>query len=115
MVTERMATDPSGQLDLQTLGVEVEHGEIDTVIVAFTDLYGRLIGKRFTASCFLDSVAKSGTHACNYLLTVDMEMEPVEDYAFANWTRGYGDFHLVPDLATFAPRQLVEQHGVGLV
>ena len=73
---------------------------IDTVIVGFTDHYGRLMGKRFDAGFFLDSAAEHGTHGCDYLLTVDMDMEPVPGYEFANWELGYGDVHLVPDLAT---------------
>lgn len=78
----------------------IESGEVDTVIVAFTDHYGRLMGKRFDAGFFLDSAARDGSHACNYLLTVDIEMEPVAGYDYSNWALGYGDFHLVPDLRT---------------
>jgi glutamine synthetase len=74
-------------------------GTIETVIVAFTDHYGRLMGKRFDAGFFIESVG-DGTHACDYLLTVDMEMEPVPGYRFASWDLGYGDVHLVPDLST---------------
>src|SRR5213592_3004264 len=85
---------------LDELAALVEAGEIDTVVVGFTDLYGRLCGKRFDASFFLDTVAADGTHGCDYLLTVDMEMEPVPGYRFASWELGYGDFHLVPDLGT---------------
>lgn len=75
---------------------------VDTVLVAFTDLYGRLVGKRFDAEFFLTDAVDHGTHACDYLLTVDMEMEPVPGYRFANWELGYGDVHLVPDLSTLA-------------
>lgn len=74
-------------------------GTIETVVVAFTDHYGRLLGKRFDAGFFCESM-DDGTHACDYLLTVDMEMEPVPGYAYASWQLGYGDFHLVPDLST---------------
>jgi len=91
---------PRGMLALDELAQLVDQGEIDTVLVVFTDLYGRLMGKRFDAAFFLDHVAQNGTHACDYLLTVDMEMNPVPGYRFANWERGYGDVHLVPDLAT---------------
>jgi glutamine synthetase len=77
----------------------VASSAIETVIVAFTDHYGRLMGKRFDGEYFLET-ATDGTHACNYLLTTDMEMEPVRGYTFANWEKGYGDFHLVPDLRT---------------
>ena len=87
-------------LDLEGLHRLVEADEIDTVIVAFTDLYGRFMGKRLDGHFFLEGVSEHGVHACDYLLTVDMEMEPVPGYRFANWERGYGDFRLVPDLAT---------------
>ncbi|MPZ74325.1 MAG: glutamine synthetase [Nitriliruptorales bacterium] len=82
------------------LASRVGEGTIDTVIVAFTDHYGRQMGKRFDAGFFLDEAVELGTHGCDYLLTVDMEMEPVPGYAYANWELGYGDFHLVPDLGT---------------
>ncbi len=90
----------SGMLTLDDLACRVQEGEIDTVLVVFTDHYGRFMGKRFDAEFFLQETAHSGTHACDYLLTADMEMEPVRGYAFANWERGYGDFHLLPDLET---------------
>lgn len=93
-------SNPSGQLDFDQLKQLVDDGEVETVLTVFPDLYGRLMGKRFDASFFLDSVAESGTHACDYLLTVDMEMEPVAGYSFANWEKGYGDFHLTPDFGT---------------
>ncbi len=80
----------------------VRSGQIETVMVAFTDHYGRLLGKRFDADFFVDDGLANGTHACNYLLTTDIEMEPVSGYSFANWEQGYGDFHLVPDLRTLA-------------
>jgi len=89
-----------GLLDLESLAALVDADDIDTIIVGFSDLYGRLLGKRLDARFFLDSVAREGTHGCDYLLTVDMEMEPVAGYAYANWEKGYGDFHLVPDLST---------------
>ncbi len=87
-------------MQLDQLRTAVAAGTIDTVVVGFTDHYGRTMGKRFDADFFLEHGATDGTHACDYLLTVDMEMEPVEGYAFSNWTTGYGDFHLVPDLET---------------
>ncbi|MEQ8417181.1 MAG: glutamine synthetase family protein [Imperialibacter sp.] len=89
-----------GMLTLDELKKKVASEEIETVITAFTDHYGRMMGKRYDAEFFLESVVKSGTHACNYLLTTDMEMEPVPGYDFANWELGYGDFHLVPDMKT---------------
>lgn len=93
-------TQIQGMLSVEELATRVRTGEIDTVAVLFTDHYGRLMGKRFDGEFFVEEVAQSGTHGCDYLLTVDMEMEPVPGYAFANWERGYGDFHLVPDLDT---------------
>jgi glutamine synthetase len=92
-------TAPPGMLDLPALRQLVDAGAVDTVVVAFCDLYGRLVGKRLDASFFLEEPA-DGTHACDYLFCVDMEMEPVAGYRFANWERGFGDVHLVPDLAT---------------
>ena len=89
-----------GIIELDDLSQLVQKEEIETVIVAFPDLYGRLMGKRFDAEFFLQSVASNGTHACDYLLTVDMEMEPVSGYGFSNWNTGYWDFHLVPDMST---------------
>ncbi len=85
---------------MEELQNKVSSQEIETVILAFTDHYGRLLGKRFDAEHFLESGIKDGAHGCDYLLTTDMEMEPVPGYAFANWELGYGDFHFVPDLST---------------
>ncbi len=88
-----------GMLTVDQLAQLVEAEEIETVAVFFTDLYGRFMGKRFDAEFFLASLDE-GTHSCDYLLTVDMGMEPVPDYEYANWELGYGDFHLAPDLDT---------------
>lgn len=87
-------------LTLKDLRAKTDAGEIDTVIIAFADHYGRLHGKRFDASFFIEDAVANGTHACDYLLTVDMEMEPVAGYSYASWEQGFGDFHLVPDLET---------------
>ena len=86
-------------LTVDELRTAVDEGSIDTVILALPDPYGKMMGKRLDATFFLTDVA-SGTHACDYLFTVDMEMEPVPGYQFSNWESGYGDVHLVPDLAT---------------
>ena len=86
-----------GKISINELKELVSSELIETVVVAFTDHYGRLIGKRFDSEFFLESV-QDGTHGCDYLLTTDMEMEPVSGYKFANWELGYGDFHLVADL-----------------
>ena len=88
-----------GMIDVEGLRSAVADGSVDTVILAFPDLYGRLMGKRLDASFFLSDVA-GGTHACDYLFTVDMEMEPVSGYKFSNWEGGYGDMRLAPDLGT---------------
>lgn len=92
--------NPRGMLSLAELSELVAAEAIDTVVVGFTDHYGRVHGKRFDASFFLEEVHDHGTHGCNYLLTVDMEMEPVPGYRYTNWELGYGDFHMVPDLST---------------
>ncbi len=92
--------DHRGLLSAEDLEKKVATGEIDTVVMAFTDHYGRLNGKRFDAAHFLSHGLSDGTHGCDYLLTVDMEMEPVPGYRYANWEAGYGDFHMVPDLET---------------
>jgi glutamine synthetase len=86
-------------LTLDELSRLIQQREIDTVIVAFPDMQGRLMGKRVMGGYFLDT-AQSESHACNYLLTADMEMEPVPGYEAASWSLGYGDFVLRPDLAT---------------
>ena len=94
-----MSSSP-GMLTPDELAEQVASGDIDTVVVGFTDLYGRLVGKRFDAGFFIEKIVGPGTHACDYLLTVDMEMQPVAGYAYSNWQRGYGDCHLTPDVAT---------------
>lgn len=81
----------------------VANGSVHTVVVAFCDHYGRLLGKRVDAGFFCDQTVQAGTHACDYLFTVDMEMEPMAGYGFASWDQGYGDVHLVPDLSTIRP------------
>ncbi len=91
---------PKGILTLDQLKQLISAGEIETMLVVFPDVYGRLMGKRVPGTFFLDSVASHGMHACDYLLTVDMEMDVVSGYKFANWEKGYGDFHCVPDLNT---------------
>ncbi len=78
----------------------VGRGVIDTVLLAMTDMQGRLQGKRLTARHFLDEVSHHGAEGCNYLLAVDVDMTPVDGYEMASWERGYGDFAMRPDLAT---------------
>src|SRR5690606_10517961 len=97
-----------GKLSEAELKDKVVNEEIETVILAFPDHYGRMMGKRFDAEFFVQNI-KEGTHACDYLLTTDMEMEPVQGYRFANWELGYGDFHLVPDLSTLREATWLEK------
>lgn len=75
----------------------------DTVIVAFPDAYGRLMGKRMTFGMFVENTVRDGTHMCNYLLTVDIELTPLPGFQLASWERGYGDFHAAVDLNTLRP------------
>jgi glutamine synthetase len=83
------------------LRADVETGAIDTVIAAFTDMQGRLMGKRLDAEFFLEELdAGHEVEGCNYLLALEMEMDPVPGYAMASWERGYGDFGLQPDLGS---------------
>jgi glutamine synthetase len=88
-------------LTLEELRADAAVGAVDTVIAAFTDMQGRLMGKRLDAEFFLDQLEDGhGGEGCNYLLALDMEMDPIPGYAIASWDRGYGDFGLNPDLAT---------------
>jgi glutamine synthetase len=87
-------------MTLDELKADIAAGGIDTVLLAMTDMQGRLQGKRLTAPWFLQSVVEHGAEACNYLLAVDVDMNTVDGYAMSSWERGYGDFELVPDLAT---------------
>lgn len=91
---------PTGYLSLDALRAAVAAQQVDTVILAFTDMQGRLIGKRISARLFLDDVADHGAEACNYLLALDVENTPASGFAMASWERGYGDMALIPDLAT---------------
>ncbi|MEV8226502.1 glutamine synthetase family protein [Streptomyces sp. NPDC079167] len=103
-------TPPLGTDELRVL---VERGEIDTVVLAFTDMQGRLQGKRFAASFFLDEVLEHGTEGCNYLLAVDTDMNTVDGFAMSSWSNGYGDFAMRPDLTTL---RLIPWHeGTALV
>ncbi|WP_028815436.1 glutamine synthetase family protein [Streptomyces flavidovirens] len=92
--------DRTPPLALEELRALVASGEIDTVVLAFPDMQGRLQGKRFAAQFFLDDVLDHGTEGCNYLLAVDTEMNTVDGYEMASWDRGYGDFAMHADLST---------------
>ncbi|MET8636809.1 glutamine synthetase family protein [Streptomyces sp. NPDC004096] len=103
-------TPPLGVEELHAL---VAGGEIDTVVLAFPDMQGRLQGKRFAARFFLDEVLEHGTEGCNYLLAVDTEMNTVDGYEMSSWDRGYGDFALRPDLDTL--RRVPWNEGTAMV
>ena len=100
-------------LTLEKLKALVAEGTIDTVVVAMTDMQGRLTGKRIHGQYFLDEVVKHGTEGCNYLLAVDVDMNTVEGYEMSSWERGYSDFALIPDLNTL--RLIPWQPGAVLV
>ncbi|HUO85134.1 MAG TPA: glutamine synthetase family protein [Thermoanaerobaculia bacterium] len=89
-----------GMLTTDELARRVRDGSIETIVAAFPDLYGRLVGKRITGRFFLEHVLEEGMHACDYLLACDMEMDPVPGYSFTSWEKGYGDFRPVCDLRT---------------
>lgn len=89
-----------GMLTQAELEQLVAAGDIDTVIVAFTDMQGRLTGKRVSARLFVDDVAEHGAECCNYLLAVDVDMNTVDGYAISSWETGYGDMVMTPDFST---------------
>ena len=92
----------AGMLSPDSLAAMIDRGEVDTVLVVFPDLQGRLMGKRVTGHFWLNQMESGAgeVHACNYLLAVDSEMNVLPGYRFANWEQGYGDFALAPDLST---------------
>jgi glutamine synthetase len=92
--------DRTPPLAVEELRLLVESGEIDTVVLAFPDMQGRLQGKRFAAAFFLEEVMEHGTEGCNYLLAVDTDMNTVDGFAMSSWERGYGDFAMHADLTT---------------
>ena len=87
-------------LTVDALQKLVDKREIDTVIIAFTDMQGRLVGKRASARLFLEDLAEHGAECCNYLLAVDVEMNTVDGYPMSSWETGYGDMVMNPDLDT---------------
>jgi glutamine synthetase len=100
-------------MDLEDLDVAVTNGSIDTVLLALTDMQGRLQGKRLHGRFFMDEVAAGGSEGCNYLLAVDVDMNTVEGYAMSSWSSGYGDFVMKPDFATL--RRVPWQPGTAMV
>jgi glutamine synthetase len=105
--------DRTPPLPVQELRDLVDTGEIDTVVLAFTDMQGRLQGKRFAGPFFVNEVLEHGTEGCNYLLAVDTEMNTVGGYAMSSWERGYGDFAMHADPATL--RRVPWHPGTALV
>ncbi|KTS07255.1 glutamine synthetase family protein [Microbacterium testaceum] len=103
----------AGNLTTAELDAAIDSGEIDTVIVAFPDAQGRLVGKRVAARFWRDEVLPHGAEACNYLLSVDVDLNTVDGYAMSSWDKGYGDMLLVPDLETL--RRVPWQPGTALV
>src|SRR3954465_5960359 len=87
-------------LSVEELRLLIEADEVDTVVVTFTDMQGRLQGKRIHAPFFLSEVLSHGTEGCNYLLAVDVEMNTVDGYAISSWDKGYGDMEFVLDERT---------------
>ena len=90
-------------MTLEELTEAVAQGKVDTVLLAMTDMQGRLQGKRLTGTHFLQEVAEHGAEGCNYLLAVDVDMRTVDGYAMSSWASGYGDMVLAPDLETLRP------------
>ena len=90
----------TGMLTTDQLNELIEDGKIDTVIVAFTDMQGRLVGKRASARLFREEISSHGAECCNYLLAVDVEMNTVDGYRISSWEKGYGDMAMIPDLST---------------
>ncbi|MFH8765753.1 glutamine synthetase family protein [Streptomyces althioticus] len=105
--------DRTPPLPVEELHALVAAGEIDTVVLAFPDMQGRLQGKRFAARFFLDEVLHHGTEGCNYLLAVDADMNTVDGYAMSSWETGYGDFAMYPDLDTL--RRVPWNEGTAMV
>ncbi|MFF3303369.1 glutamine synthetase family protein [Streptomyces sp. NPDC002908] len=105
--------DRTPPLQVDELRELVGSGEIDTVVLAFPDMQGRLQGKRFAAPFFLDEVLEHGTEGCNYLLAVDTDMNTVDGFAMSSWSNGYGDFAMHPDLTTL--RRIPWHEGTALV
>jgi glutamine synthetase len=102
-----------GMLTMEQLRVEAAEDNIDTVVLAFTDMQGRLQGKRLSAEFFLEEVAEHYSEGCNYLLAIDVDMNTVDGYAMSSWDRGYGDFVLVPDMSTL--RRVPWHEGTAMV
>ncbi|MFZ4505364.1 MAG: glutamine synthetase, partial [Microbacteriaceae bacterium] len=90
----------TGLLSVTELSALVKGGDIDTVIIAFTDIQGRLVGKRMSARLFVEDAIEHGAECCNYLLAVDVENNTVPGYEFSSWEKGYNDMAMIPDMST---------------
>jgi glutamine synthetase len=90
----------AGHLDFKDLQAMIRAGDVDTVLTVIPDGQGRLMGKRVVGRYFLDHVAGEGLHACIYLFTVDIDMEPLPGFKLTSWEKGYGDMHMIPDMGT---------------
>jgi glutamine synthetase len=86
--------------NLESLRAAIADGEVDTVVLAFPDMQGRPVGKRVTGPFFLQHVQEHGIEVCDYLLAVDVDMDPLPGYRFTNWDTGYGDLAAIPDFTT---------------
>ncbi|HYJ50673.1 MAG TPA: glutamine synthetase family protein [Microbacterium sp.] len=102
-----------GNLSVSELNAAIAADEIDTVIVAFADAQGRLVGKRVSARLFQEEVLPHGAEACNYLLSVDVDMNTVDGYAMSSWEKGYGDMMLLSDPETL--RRIPWMNGTALI
>lgn len=102
----------SGRLSRAQLEELVHNGEIETIVTVVPDMYGRLVGKRITGSFFLEETSDHGMHVCNYLLACDMEMDPVQGYAFTSWEKGYGDVLCRVDWATLRRASWLEKSAI---
>ena len=99
-MTDHANESPGTHHRLDELRSRMAAGEVDTLMVAFTDMQGRLMGKRVTAPAFLDGVIDHGAHVCTYLLGTDMEMSTPDGFQLMNWETGYGDYVISPDWET---------------
>lgn len=99
-------------LDEKTLTRMIRDGALETILVVFPDMYGRLMGKRVTGHFFLDRILQEGMHACDYLLASDMEMTPVPGYRFTSWEAGYGDVRLKPEMRTLRIASWLEKSAI---
>ena len=100
-------------LSVDQLRQDIAEKKIDTVVVAMTDMQGRLVGKRLDANYFLSDVLKHGTEGCNYLLAVDVDMNTVDGYEMSSWDKGYSDLAMIPDLNTL--RLIPWQEGAAML